>query len=230
MNSFSGNPLTSLIPKIGAVIFDMDGVLVDTEDQHYRAHRQAIEEAGGALTKEFYSNHGVSRDPLLLYADAFAGRKDDKEFLGHIFERKLKLYQKLQKKEGIVAIKPAVALAKYLYQQHIPLAVGTAVHRTEAMKNLRALHIDHYFQVIVTFDEVGGVKRKPAPDIYLKVSQLLNIPSENCLVIEDSENGVKATLAAHMYCVVVPNEFTKSHNFAGAIISSFEEIKDSFAI
>ncbi|MBI5732600.1 HAD family phosphatase [Candidatus Jorgensenbacteria bacterium] len=220
--------LRSFIPVIKAVIFDMDGVLVDSESQHYRAHKAAIREQGGQLTKEFYSAHGVSRDPLLLYADVFPHRKNDKEFLEGIYRRKLQIYQELQHKEGILPVKPAVALAKYFYDKHMPLAVGTAVHRGEAINNLKTLGIDQYFQAIVTFDDVG-VKRKPAPDIYLKVSELLNIPSRNCLVIEDSENGVKAALGAGMHTVVVPHEFTQTHNFSGAIIArSFEEIGEAF--
>ncbi len=108
--------------------------------------------------------------------------------------------------------------------------MGTAVHREEAMRNLRSLSIDHYFRVIVTFDEVGE-KRKPEPDIYLKVSEILKVPRENCLVIEDSENGVKAARAAGMHVVAVPHTFTRSHDFNGAVVvSSFDVIKKAFTI
>lgn len=103
------------------------------------------------------------------------------------------------------------------------MAVGTAVHKIEAIKNLRSLGIDRYFQSIVGFDEVGE-KRKPAPDIYLKVSELLGVPPAHCLVIEDSDNGVKSAVAAGMPVVAVPNEFTKTHDFTGAIVTSWEEL------
>ena len=144
--------------------------------------------------------------------------------------RKLQIYRQLQEKEGILSVKPAISLVKFLYGKHIPLADGTAVYKNEAMKNLTTLGVSNFFRVIVTLDDVGG-KRKPAPDIYLKVSQLLKVPPNRCLVIEDSENGVKAAAAAGMPVVVVPNAFTKTHNFTGVIIvSSFEQIKKTFSI
>lgn len=220
--------LRVIVSKINAVIFDMDGVLVDSESQHYRAHKAAIEEFGGTLTKELYSAHGVSRDPLLLYADCFPNRKNDRHFLKNILDRKHALYQGLQKKEGILPIKPAISLVKFLFEKHMPLAVGTGVYKAEAMKNLSTLGIDHYFQTIVTFDEVGE-KRKPAPDIYRKVSELLGIPPSRCLVIEDSEIGVQSALSAGMPVVAVPHEFTNHHDFTGAIVvNSFEEIQQAF--
>lgn len=219
--------LQSLIPSIKAVIFDMDGVLVDSESHHYQAHKQAIEEHGGNLTKEFYSRHGVSRDPLLLYEDCFLDRKNDRNFFENIYKRRHVVYQELQGKEGILPVKPAISLVKFLYQKHIPMAVGTAVHKIEAIKNLESLGIDHYFQAIVTFNDVGK-KLKPAPDIYLKVSELLNVSVNNCLVIEDSENGVKAGVAAGMHVVAVPNEFTKTHDFTGAIVTSWQELLETF--
>lgn len=77
--------LSAIVSTIKAVIFDMDGVLVDSESQHYRAHKQAIEEHGGKLSKEFYSTHGVACDSLLFYAAVFPRQSKNKKFLEEVY-------------------------------------------------------------------------------------------------------------------------------------------------
>jgi HAD superfamily hydrolase (TIGR01509 family) len=219
------NLLSDLINKARAFVFDMDGVLVDSEKHHFLAHQKALGECGIALDKSFYITHGVSTDPALFYVKAFNQKKLLFEGAESIVLRKRQLYRELQKEEGIVPIKPAAALVKALDKKKIPLAVASAVPREEVKRIIKELKVERCFSVIVAGDDVP-LRNKPFPDIYLQVAERLKIPPAYCIAIEDSGNGAHAALGAGMGCVVVPNDYTRSHDFGGAFVfQTFTEVE-----
>lgn len=216
--------LKDRLKSIHAVIFDMDGVLIYSEKQHFRAHKKALSEFGANIDKTFYITHGISTDPSLFYAKAFQKEQIPSELAEKILSRKLEIYEELLKKEGITPIKPAITLVHLLKNKRMNMAVCSAVERLEIEKNLQILGLDDFFKVIVCPEDFG-LRNKPSPDIYLKTAELLCAAPEHCMAIEDSASGAQAALEAGMICAVVPNDYTRSQDFpASAVISSFDEI------
>ncbi len=212
-------------PKsIKTVIFDMDGVLIDSEEHHFIAHKEALSEFGTKINKSFYIAHGISTDPALFYAKAFKEELLSNEVVEKILRRKMEIYEKLQKLEGIAAIAPAIDLVHLLNERKINTAICSAVNRREVERNLHLLKLDGFFKVMVA----GGdfpIRNKPFPDIYLKTAKIMGISPEHCIVIEDSASGAEAAIRAGMVCIVIPNDYTKSQDFPeSAVISSFDEV------
>ena len=208
-----------------AVVFDMDGVLVDSERHHFMAHQKALSEFGVEIDKSFYIAHGVSTNPALFYAKAFNQEQLPPELAEDIFSRKRHIYRELQEKKRIVVIEPAVTLVKTLYELRIPLAIASAVYREEVSRAIKYLKIDRCFAVIVAGDDVP-LRNKPFPDIYLKTAERLEVNPMDCVAIEDSGNGAAAATKAGMTCIVVPNEYTRAHDFTVALVfSSFSEVE-----
>jgi len=217
--------LRDRIRKAQAVVFDMDGVLVDSERHHFMAHQKALSEFGVEINKSFYIALGISTNPALFYAKAFDQEQLPPELAEDIFSRKRQIYKKLQQEEGIVVIEPAVALVKTLYERKIPLAIASAVRRDEVKRTIKYLKIDRCFAVIVAGDDVP-LRNKPFPDIYLKTAERLEVNPIDCVAIEDSGNGAAAAIKAGMTCIVVPNEYTRAHDLTGTLVfSSFSEVE-----
>ncbi len=218
--------LPNLFSDAYAVIWDMDGVLIDSESYHFAAHVAALSEFGITLTEAYYKEHGVSVDPQLFYQKAFADAKkpfDDLLFL-KVHYRKISLYQKQQKEQGIKLIRPAATIVKRLYNNGVLMAIASQVDREEVTRNLRGTGLLEYFPIIVSGGDFG-LKKKPAPDIYKKAVEILNIEPGKCIAIEDSLVGVQSALSAGVPCLAVPNEFTKHQKFPEtAIITDFAAI------
>lgn len=217
------------IQQAKAVIFDVDGVLVNTEALWEKAHRQALAESGVPVDREFYIQHGISRDPRKFYENAF--RANNKTLTESLFQkihaRRVALYGSYIRSEKIPQVDQAVALVHRLYELEKPLGVASVVEKDELQALLRKIDVGKYFSVVVAGGEYG-LRRKPEPDIYLKAAALLGVAPVDCVAIEDSQNGAIAAVAAGMTCLVVPNEFTKDHTFPPqATITLFAEILDS---
>jgi putative hydrolase of the HAD superfamily len=218
--------LPALFADAYAVIWDMDGVLIDSESYHFAAHVAALSEFGITLTEAYYKEYGVSVDPQLFYKKAFADAKksfDDLVFL-KVHYRKIALYQKQQRDHGIKLIAPAATIVKRLYNNGVLMAIASQVDREEVTRNLRGTGLLEFFPIIVSGGDFG-LKKKPAPDIYKKAVEILNVEPAKCVAIEDSIVGVKSALAAGVPCLAVPNEFTKHQKFPEeAIITDFSAI------
>lgn len=209
-----------------AIIFDVDGILIDSERHWERAHRKALATFGMPIGKAFYIHHGVSREPWDFYREAAA--KNGKILTDRIFQmiktKRLEIYQKLQKDEGVIPIPDAVKLVKSFTKIGTTLAVASQVHLEEVVFTLAKIGMLSYFPIIVAGGDFGLAK-KPAPAVYRKTAELLDVKPVDCIAIEDSANGAAAAVAAGMICLVVPNEYTRSHQFPnGAIVTTFEEI------
>jgi len=168
----------------------------------------------------------VSVDPQRFYAKTFSDAKkpfDDRLFLKAHY-RKIELYQKLQREHGIKLIAPAITIVKRLYNNGVLMAIASQVDREEVIRHLRGTSLLEYFPVIVSGGDFGLTK-KPAPDIYLKAAELLNVPPEKCIAIEDSLVGAQAAIAAGIPCLAVPHHFTQDQVFPPqAIRTTFEAI------
>ena len=180
-----------------SVIFDMDGTLLDTQ----RICVTAWEYAG--------RNQGVSgMGKYVQYACGMNKEGCDRYVCENFPELDYKRFRKEEleyvKKNTVVRYKKgAIEMLKFLKQNGIKTAVASGTAKQKIIKNFEIVGGMEYFDALVGGDEVQNCK--PAPDIFLCAAQKLGTAPEDCVVIEDSLNGVKAAEAAGMKCILIPD-------------------------
>jgi HAD superfamily hydrolase (TIGR01509 family) len=202
-----------------AVIFDLDGLLADTECLHCNAYQTALKEYGVDLEDSEYAEHWVRFGKGI--ADWLAGRGLTLD-PDAVRLRKGKHYLELL----ATSLRPmdgALDLLAFLSGK-TKLALASSSYRDAVDGVLAGLGIAHFFQVIVSGLDVERVK--PAPDIFLKSAADLGVEPSRCLVFEDAEKGVLAAHSAGMRCIAVPNEHTRHHDFSKAtrVCASLKEV------
>lgn len=210
---------------IKAVIFDMDGVLIDSEPYWKKADAEFFVKHNKKHTSEINKKiMGMGQREIIEYFKKRYGFIGDTYVL--ISERREILYKQLLPK--IKLMTGVKKLIDKIHQKKLALAVATSGHSVEkTVEILKKLRINSYFKTIVSGDDV--LYGKPAPDIYLRSGEKLSIEPKNCLVIEDAPSGVKAGKAAGMmvYGVNADEKMRKLLAEAGAdkVFSSLIEIK-----
>lgn len=204
-----------------AVIFDMDGLLIDSERVILDCWRRVAAEQSLPLDDGLWLSmvgmHDAACTEMLvrLLGPAQAERLsiDCKDRYDLLVEQGLPL------KDG------AIELLQELSTRGVPLAIATSTRRERALVKLARCGIDHYFGALATSSDVAHPK--PAADIYLLAASRLGVLPENCMAIEDSEMGVRAAAAAGMAVIQVPDlvpasELTRS---LARVVSSLHEAR-----
>jgi HAD superfamily hydrolase (TIGR01509 family) len=186
---------------ITAILFDMDGLMIDTERMAQRAWQQAGAEFGFTLPDALYLQ-AVGRTAKATEALFRAGLGADFPFEAVYARKQHYLYTAIDE-EGIPTKKGLMELLDLVDQQGLVKAVATSTARVLAIKKLTAARLLHRFATMVCGDEV--VQGKPAPDIFLAAAAKLGTAPANCLVLEDSSAGIQAAHAAGMRAVWVPD-------------------------
>jgi HAD superfamily hydrolase (TIGR01509 family) len=204
---------------IELVIFDLDGLLADTEKLHMKAYMNAFHMMGyNNLTEEIYSEHWIRlgkgiEDYLIEY-----NLNIDIEEIRRL---KAKEYDRLVRSE-VQPMAGAIELLEELSKNNIKMVLATASYRKSAMAVLETLKIENYFQFIASKESVK--RSKPFPDIFLFAAEKMSIKPENCVVLEDAEKGIIAADNAGMKSIAVPNKYTKNNDFTKAT-STFKTLK-----
>ncbi|MDP2823984.1 MAG: HAD family hydrolase [Sulfuritalea sp.] len=206
-----------------ALIFDVDGTLADTErDGHRIAFNAAFAEAGldwrwdAALYGELLAVTG-GKERMRFYCELhdpdFLGLADADERIKALHAAKTRHYVKLLEAGTIPLQRGVTRLLREAHVAGLRLAIAT----TTTPENVTALlpaEIMALFEIVGAGDTVA--KKKPAPDIYLWVLEQLKLPASSCLAVEDSANGLRASLAANLPTLVTESEYTLDHDFSGA--------------
>ncbi|MFN0118393.1 MAG: HAD family hydrolase [Elusimicrobiota bacterium] len=197
-----------------AIIFDCDGVLVDSEPLHFSALKKTLEEAGYLLTEEIYKERYLANDDKGAFTHFYEDNKYPltPENLAILMQKKAKHFEELVSSEGILPY-PAVPEFVMAVSQRYPLAIASGARKHELEIITETAGIRSYFESIISADDVE--KGKPDPESYIKALYALNnngkrnsaIRPEECVVIEDSKEGIKSAHNAGMKCVAVATSY-----------------------
>jgi HAD superfamily hydrolase (TIGR01509 family) len=185
---------------VEAVLFDMDGLLLDTEVIYIEAMQQAARSLGREMALDFcHSMVGVPAQECSAMIAAYYGDGFSiEEFRGRFYELLRGLL------DAGIPLKPGVhELLDFLADRGLPLAVATSSERRTAERHLAKAGIFDRFSALATRDDVG--RPKPHPDIYLEAARRLGIAPERCLAFEDSNIGLEAAHAAGTMAFMVPD-------------------------
>lgn len=179
------------------VIFDMDGVLVDSAESHFESWQRLAAEEGITITrKQFEAGFGrQNRDIIPMIFGSVSPQR-----LEAIASRKEQIYRDLVR-ANVPAIPGASRLVKGLAKEGVPLAVGSAGPRQNIDLVLAAMQIESCFQTVVSGEDAS--RGKPDPQVFQIACQRLELPPDRCVVIEDAVAGVQAARAAGTRVVAV---------------------------
>lgn len=186
---------------IEALIFDMDGLLFDTERIVQRSWDDCGRKLGlGKLGEHIYSTLGMNAAGREIYFKKAVGENFPYEEFAEFTRIR---FQEIICKEGI-PVKPGVRqLLTYARERELKVALATSTRREHAMRNLEDAQIDGYFHELVFGDMVK--RCKPDPEIYVMAGLRLGVEPARCLALEDAPNGVRSAYAAGMLPVMVPD-------------------------
>jgi HAD superfamily hydrolase (TIGR01509 family) len=207
---------------IKALIFDLDGTLVNTEPLHYRAWKGALLDNGVPefTFEDFLGYVGKSNEKVAGdFIESDGIKKSVTQLVREKQAKYIKFIPRIQLCDGVHQV-----LSRY--RDKMQLAVASSSHQHEIKAILEEKELGGYFSQVVGGDMVK--KKKPDPEIYLMVQSMLHVSPEECIAFEDSASGLNAAKNAGMYGVAIPNEFTGNHDFTRAdlILNSLAEVDD----
>lgn len=187
--------------NIKAVIFDLDGVIVSTDDYHYRAWKRIANEEGIYFDREINERlRGVSRVDSLEIILEKSSKEYSQEEKYLLAERKNNIYRELLNELTQRDILPGVmAVLNMLKENGIKISIGSSSKNT--MFILDKINLNGFFDSIADGTQI--TKSKPDPEVFLLAADKLGVSSVNCLVVEDSDVGVEAALAVNMKVLAV---------------------------
>lgn len=187
--------------KIKGAIFDMDGLMLDTEKLFLRFWKESAAEYGYNMTDEnVFSIRSLSRKyavPLLkeLFGEEFP--------FNEVRSRRISLMNEYIDKYGFEVKKGLFEILDYLSDNNYKIAVATATARERAEEYLKKINAYEYFDAVICGDMVKN--GKPDPDIYITASEKLGLSPRECTAFEDSPNGIKSAYSAGCHVIMIPD-------------------------
>ncbi|WEV42906.1 HAD family phosphatase [Lactobacillus sp. ESL0684] len=191
--------------EITGILFDMDGLLINSENLYWQANIQAAQEAGLNMPDDTYLKlvGSTTNDMQDFYHRYFKNQDQKQQFIDRTNE-----LVKQWSQEGQLKLRSGVQAALDTFQKlGLPMAVVSSNDEAVIEYDLWQTGIRNYFKFHLNYDDVKReqLKPKPAPDIYLWAAKKMHVPKENILAFEDSGTGLAAAKNAGLKCVMVPD-------------------------
>ena len=198
---------------LAAVIFDFDGIILDSETPEYESHRRIFERCGVDLTTDEWC------DQIGTWTEGhderwfreLCARSASAPDLAAYHAEKRRIFDEVLPPEPMRGIADLLAV---LAAAGIPVGVASSAPLSWIGRAIDGLGLRPSFRAIVTGDDV--VRRKPAPDVYLEAARRLGVDAARCIAIEDSGPGIAAARAAGMKAIAIPHRLTARHDLSGA--------------
>ena len=210
--------------KLSAIIFDLDGTILDNEDEYGIAFNKVLSRLGEGTDSEFPHTQGIGVEEnwqRLISKYKIKTNKSIEELSKETQEAYLKILSKVTLKKGVKDF------IKDLKDSGMLVALATSNTWPTIEKVFDALNLEGIFDTMTTGEEVKF--KKPDPEIFLLTAQKLGVDPENCLVIEDTEAGIKAAKAAKMKVVAIArdNKHAKLLKEARKVIFDYKELSSN---
>lgn len=205
---------------VKAIIFDMDGVLVDSEPHHLIIEKRLFAGLGLNISDEEHGSY-LGKSPLQMWTEVI--KRHNLPYKPEDLSRKntVEISNYFSSLEKIDIIPGVEGLLKKIFNAGIPMAIASSSDVGTIGLFMSKTGLGKYFLHMVSTETVG--KSKPEPDVYLFASSLLSVRPEECIVIEDSPNGIAAAKSAGMYCIAykADTHLKTDQSMADEVFSNF---------
>ncbi len=205
------------------VIFDMDGVIVDTEPVHHYAYFQHFKELNIEVSAEMFASFtgNSTKNVFQKIKDHFQISTETETLV----QRKRTIFNEaFDTKEDLFLLEGVEDLIKKLHQSGLQLILASSASKVTIDRVFKRFQLHSYFSHIISGEDFP--ESKPNPAIFNEAVRLSNTPKENCIIIEDSTNGIKAAHAAGVFCVGYKsiNSHKQDYSLANIVIDKFEDL------
>ena len=209
-----------------AVLFDLDGVLIETERETFRFYQKYLKVHHGIMLPDSAFVYKIGRKSVDFWNDVLTKEQQNRVNVKKLTLLKRRMFIEHPEKyvKKVFGVKQ---LLKILKASGYKLALTTQNEREMMDSVLDWLNIREFFDVILSVQDI--LKKKPDPEIYLKAASLLNVPAKKCVVVEDSYDGIRAARRARMACIAVQQPYSPPGNakYAHVIVKKLSYITKS---
>lgn len=213
---FVQSPIEGILDEYNAkaVIFDLDGTLIDNNSYHLETWKKYLENIGRNISDEEYNANINGRTNKDVIQYIFSSKMNDEDILKYSLEKEA-LYRKIYR-PFIKPVNGLLKLLETLKNKNIPMAIATSGIQPNIDFMFGHIPIEKYFKAVVNSSHIK--KGKPDPEIYLKAASLLGVLPKNCLVFEDAVVGINSAKAAGMKVIAVATTQPKDELFGADMI------------
>ena len=208
-----------------AVLFDMDGVIVDTEPLHRKAYHQMFDDVNINVDEDLYAS--FTGQSTINICKRLVDHFNLNETPEHLVSLKRKHYKIFFENDDLDLIDGVLERIQDYYNNGVKLVVASSASMPGIKQIFERFDLNQYFSA--KFSGADLKKSKPHPEIFLKAAESTGFDKSECMVIEDSTNGIKAANSAGIYCVGFksPHSSHQDYNLANKVITNFSEISYS---
>lgn len=212
------------LKEVSCVIFDMDGVIIDSELLHKKAYYETFVSLGLDVSEELYKSMTGS-STINVFQKLIEHFQLDNDASQLVLDKRRRFVEYFENDPTLHLVSGVEDLIKYLYDKGIKLVLASSSSMPNIDRVFNRFDLNKYFTAKISGADL--VESKPNPEIFNKAAQLGNTPKEHCIVIEDSDNGVKAANDAGIFVFGYKNPMSADQTLekANSVISDFKEIK-----
>ena len=202
-----------------AVLWDLDGTLVDSRAQHWQSWRETMARHGVTITEEqFLASFGQRNDAILT---GWVGARATPDFIARVGDEKEERFRELVARDGITLLPGAEHWVRRLTADGWAQAIASSAPLLNVEVTHRAMGFSDVFQALVSAEDVRA--GKPNPDVFLVASKRLFVPPERCVVVEDAKAGIEAARRAGMQSIGVGDGAGSGADVTVASLADLEE-------